>query len=445
MQEGLLRRILPTVPSLLETLGAKDIVSSSSNESLSLWLDKMLTMMSIVAFFAASLFAIRKLLLSITTKISPASSMQQSGRSKFQAAPLVEASIAKNARILVTGGTGYVSGWIIKLALDAGYKVRTTVRKVGPAQDYLRRLAQNDGDLEIVECELMSGQEEWDKAVKGCEGICHVASPMDFGAADPLNDLVIPQLNGTECILRAAKRFGVKRVVVTSSSQTISSTTPDWKVKVYDENDWNTEASLTRFAYPYSKLLQEQLVFKFSREQGVSVVTMVPYSICGPALPGSPCNTPQEKLVASVLRGEVFCGIDFSVGIVDVRDVALAHLRALQVPKACGRYILWSDVLPYPEMYRLLREMRPDMAHNIPNFTLPRFLDFFILGFVRLKFGLGVMQIVQAGFGKFPRFDVSRTEKDLGIQFRSPREILSCSITALEEWKCIPPPPLKKQ
>jgi len=194
--------------------------------------------------------------------------------------------------------------------------VRATVRKWSPAQNYLHELPNARDNLELVEVELDSPEGIWDAAVQGCEGVCHVASPMDFGSSDPQRELVDPQLHATRCIMVAAKKHGVKRVVVTSSTQALSTTTPEWQTREYGEHDWNDEASLDLFPYPYSKILQEELVIKLSRELHVSAVTIVPYSICGPAVKGSPVNPTQNKIFGNALRGEVPVTIDYSLGIV---------------------------------------------------------------------------------------------------------------------------------
>jgi dihydroflavonol-4-reductase len=359
-------------------------------------------------------------------------------------APLVRTSIAPRARVLVTGATGYAAGWIIKLLLDRGYSVRATVRNIKTSKlDYLRRLATPER-LEFVECDLTSSQAVWTAAVRGCEGVCHVASPMDFGSTDPLHELVAPQLHGTRCLLNACATEGVKRFVLTSSAQTVSCMTPDWETRVYTESDWDSafESSLDRFPYAFSKMLQEKLCVDFAvTTPGLSVVSIVPYAICGPALPGSPCNSSLDRLFGSVLNGLVFCGIHFSVGLVDVRDVALAHVRALEVPEAQGRYLAWGSCLSYADMYSGLKAIRPDLNHNIPSawFVLPRALDWVLLTYVRALFGKGVSDIVSAGLGKFPRFDASRTTKELGVDFHPPRDTLVAVTEALVEWGRIQP------
>jgi len=165
--------------------------------------------------------------------------------------PVIETNgLAPGDCILVTGGTGYTAGFVIKAALEAGYRVRTTVRKIGAAQDYLRRLATAPDALEFVECDLLASQDTWNAAVRGCRAVCHVASPMDFGSEAPLEELVRPVLTSTERILRAAKAAGASRVVVTSSCMTQSCSFPRWAEHVYDENDWaDDQASLDKYPY----------------------------------------------------------------------------------------------------------------------------------------------------------------------------------------------------
>jgi len=168
--------------------------------------------------------------------------------------PVIETNgLAPGDRILVTGGTGYTAGFVIKAALEAGYKVRTTVRKIGQAQDYLKRLAAAappSDNLQFVECDLLASQDQWNAAVGGCKAVCHVASPMDFSSESPLEELIRPVLTSTERILRAAKAKGASRVVITSSCMTQSCSFPRWAEHVYGENDWaDGEASLNKYPY----------------------------------------------------------------------------------------------------------------------------------------------------------------------------------------------------
>ena len=148
-------------------------------------------------------------------------------------------------------------------------------------------------------------------------------------------------------------------------------------------------------------------------------------------------NTNMDKLFGSVMRGEVFAKIDFSVGIVDVRDVAATHIRALQVPRASGRYCTWSDLLSYSDMYEMLRGLRPHISRNLPHLLLPSSLNAFIVAFVYLKFGKGVMDVVAGGLGKYPRFDCTRTTRELGVVFRPIAETVAASADAMDEWKLV--------
>ena len=121
----------------------------------------------------------------------------------------------------------------------------------------------------------------------------------------------------------------------------------------------------------------------------------------------------------------------------DVRDVALAHLRALERPEAHGRYVVWSDAVAYTDFYRMLGDVRPGLRHKLPRVLLPRFLHVFMIWYLRLRLGKGVADIVGAGLGKLPRFDTRRTQHELGIAFRPALETIRASVEALEDWKVI--------
>lgn len=161
-----------------------------------------------------------------------------------------------------------------------------------------------------------------------CRSVIHTASPYVIDVEDPQRDLVDPAVNGTLSVLRSAAKAGVERVVLTSSMAAISDEPRD--DQVFTEADWNEQSSLKRNPYYFSKAEAERAAWAFVEEEAPSfdLVVINPYMVLGPSL-GPSLNT-TNQLFRDVLTG-VYPGImSLSWGFVDVRDVARAHVLAME-------------------------------------------------------------------------------------------------------------------
>lgn len=277
-------------------------------------------------------------------------------------------------RILVTGGTGYLAAWCIAALLDRGYRVRTTVRS-HVREDGVRAAVARAGvsiaNLEFTVADLLS-DDGWAEAVDECSDVLHVASPLT--ATSDEEAVIRPAVDGTLRVLRAARDGGVRRVVYTSSCGAVyyghpARTTP------FDETDWTIVGGGAMSAYVKSKALAERAAWDFIATEGgdLELVTVNPAGIFGPAL--STESTSSLTLVRRLIEG--MPGIpDVRMGIVDVRDVADLHVRALETPSAAGeRFIAWADgPISMPEIARLLRDsMGADVvrsARRAPNWMI---------------------------------------------------------------------------
>lgn len=278
--------------------------------------------------------------------------------------------------ILVTGATGYVASWIVKRLLEAGATVHAAVRnpedsaKVG----HLSRLADElPGTLRIFRADLLS-EGSYAAAMKGCEIVFHTASPFKLDIQDPMTDLVNPARLGTENVLATAnKTVSVKRVVLTSSCAAIYGDSADIQQapgQILTEAIWNSSSSLQHGPYSYSKTVAEQAAWKIAEAQSRwRLVVINPSLVFGPAL--NPFGSSESFNVMRQLGdGRMKMGMpDIGFGVVDVRDVAEAHLRAAFLPDAQGRHIvsatntslpgIASVLLPKYQSYPLPRRILP--------------------------------------------------------------------------------------
>ena len=239
--------------------------------------------------------------------------------------------------VLVTGGSGYLGAHVVKAALAAGYRVRTTVRSLSKA-DAVRTAvgAGPEAELEFVAADLTSDL-GWGAAVDGAAYVLHVASP--FPGSQPRNEqeLIVPAREGTLRVLRAALAAGVKRVVLTSSFAAIGYGHGPSHPGVYTEADWTEVDGPNVPAYQKSKTLAERAAWDFVAEHpGLELVVVNPVGIFGPPL-GPPDGT-SVVILRTAQRSPIVPNMRF--GIVDVRDVADLELTAMTSPDAAGKRFL---------------------------------------------------------------------------------------------------------
>lgn len=287
-------------------------------------------------------------------------------------------SLTEHGRVLVTGGSGFLAAHCVVRLLREGYAVRTTVRSRDKA-DRVRRLVHAEvgagsvARLEVVHTDLTEN-DGWDAAVTGCDFVLHVASPFPATAPAHEDDLITPAREGTLRVLRAATRAGVRRVVVTSSFAAVCyghapTTTP------YDESSWTDVDARGVTAYARSKTLAEHAAWEYIREHGEATELAVvnPTGILGPAL-GHELGTSVAS-IALLLDGKAPVLPRAWIGVVDVRDVADLHLRAMTRPAAAGeRFIATAGTMTLPEIARLLKDELGDDAGRVSTRTIPDWL-----------------------------------------------------------------------
>lgn len=329
---------------------------------------------------------------------------------------------------LVTGGSGYVAGHLVKLLLAEGHTVRATVRNPGnPAK--VRALAelqaQHSGRLELFAADLLVPG-SFEEAMSGCDTVFHVASPfyLPEQIRDARRELLEPALAGTRNVLGTVNRCpSVARVVLTSTIGAIFGDYADvrqMKDGVLTEHYFNTSSTLKNNPYHYSKVMAEQEAWRIARAQTRwDMVAINPGLVLGPALTSS-SESGSLFLLDELMRGVFFYGVpDFSFATVDVRDVARAHLNAAQNPRASGRYVVADQaMIPFVEMARIIRGVHRHPL-RIPRHQLPNAL-------VRLigpLFGLNQDYIRNHLGIRFP-LDNRRSIEELGLSYRPIAETL---------------------
>ena len=282
------------------------------------------------------------------------------------------------SKVLVTGGSGFVGSHVVLKLLEAGHEVRTTVRNLAREPEVRATLAAagaDAGDRLTFFAADLEKDGGWAEAVTGCEYVHHVASPFPQAQPKDEDDLIRPAREGTLRVLRAARDSGVKRVVVTSSFAAIGyghgqRDTP------YTEADWTDPEGPAVQPYMKSKTLAERAAWDFiAREgNGMELAVVNPVGIFGPALNGDLSTT--IFLVKTMLEGKMPGTPRLYLGVVDVRDVADLHLRAMRDPAAAGERFLAveGEAMSFHQMAMVLRERMGPAAAKVPKRELPDWL-----------------------------------------------------------------------
>jgi nucleoside-diphosphate-sugar epimerase len=278
--------------------------------------------------------------------------------------------------VLVTGGSGFVGSHVILQLLAAGHDVRTTIRSL-KREETVRTMLKNAGVDPGRRLRFFAADLEcdggWPDAVAGCDYVIHVASPIPAAAPKTEDELIVPARDGALRVLEAARDAKVKRVVLTSSCGAIYYGHPPQDAP-FDDTSWtNIRGEMS--AYVRSKAIAERAAWDFMATEGgaLELTAINPTGIFGPVL-GKDSSSSIE-LVVRLLRGMPGCPRIY-FGVVDVRDVADLHVRAMTHPAAKGeRFIAASGgIMSMLDIAKVLRARLGDAAKRVPMRQLPNWL-----------------------------------------------------------------------
>ncbi len=255
------------------------------------------------------------------------------------------------AKILVTGGTGFVGSAVVLELLRRGQSVRALVRS-----------RERPGNLEGLDVEQVEGdlldRDSLRRAMQGCDHVYHAAALYSNWLRDTSAFYQV-NVEGSRNLFQIAQECGVSRVVYTSSVAAIGAhgTTPANETATFNLSDAGDH-------YYASKYRAEQLALEFA-SKGLPVVVVQPTNPVGPR---DIKPTPTGALILSVLKGQLPGYVDGGINVVDVGDVAVGHILAMEKGRPGERYILGNANLPIKEYFEMIAEVSRGHA---PRFKIP--------------------------------------------------------------------------
>lgn len=275
--------------------------------------------------------------------------------------------------VLVTGASGYIAGAIIQQLAAAGWSLRGTVRSPAKSTGLAASLGLSAAQLPLFAADLQSDA-GWAEAVAGCDYVMHIASPLPATTPQAADDLIGPARDGALRALRFARDAGVKRLVMTSSVAAICYGRDDGK-STFTEADWTNPDHPDSYPYVQSKTIAERAARDFMAREGgnLEFVTINPSLVLGPV--SGPDFSTSIEAISQLLGGKLPGCPRLGFAVVDVRDVAAAHVAAMTAPDMNGeRFIVAGPFLWMTEIAEILKRRLGTKARRVPTRGLPDWL-----------------------------------------------------------------------
>ena len=286
-------------------------------------------------------------------------------------------------KVLVTGISVYIGQHCAAELLKNGYAVRGSVRSLSRTDEVtngIKKEVDPKGNLEYVELNLLK-DEGWEEAMEGCDYVLHVASPYVSKEPKDENELIKPAVDGTLRALKAAKKAGVKRIVITSSMVAMLGDA-NGSIDI-NQDSWTNVNAKNATAYLKSKTLAEKSAWDFINaqegENKLELVVVNPGPVYGPTLSGN-LSGESMTMYKNMITGKMPMLPKSAINMSDVRDIATIHVKALENDKANGkRFIVTTEkAYSFVEMAQILKSNGYD---KVSTTVAPTFLLKFMANF----------------------------------------------------------------
>lgn len=344
------------------------------------------------------------------------------------------ASDHRDTTVLVTGASGFLGLWCVRTLLEAGYRVRGTLRTAKRA-DSLRDILSshqvpgaNDPERLAFATADLGDDAGWSEAIAGCRYVLHVASPLPSSIPKHEDDLIVPARDGTLRVLRAAAAGDVERVVLTSSVAAILYGRPS-DGTVYDEESWSDVEKI--MPYPKSKTLAEKAAWKFMDElddsAAMELAVINPGLILGPIMSAS--VSASGEVIRKLMKREMPGCPPLGWAPVDVRDAAHLHMTAMTADEAAGkRFICALEHVWIRDVALILSEHYKSRGYRVPTAKLPGFLLRVSALFDK------TLRLVVPDLGRKENLSNARAKDILGWQPRSVEDMVVAMADSMIEY-----------
>ena len=327
-------------------------------------------------------------------------------------------------KVFVTGASGFIAKHILRELLEKGYEVRASIRS-DKRKAEIQALFPDAG-IEFAYLDLTK-DDGWAEAMMGCDVLMHTASPFPMSEPKDPQDLIRPAVDGTLRAMNAAKVAGIKRVILTSSNAAIYKDASKPKDQPSDETNWTTPDGPGVGAYEASKTLAESAAWDFVADNPeIALTTINPGGVFGPAMDVNYGTT--LELVERMMKGSDPMIPPMSLPAVDVRDVAMMHVAAIDMDETKGeRYSATSETLRLMEMVNILRGWDPSLklAKREAPIWLIRIAALFMAD----------AKLVVAGLGFNVAVSGAKAERTFGFKFIPVKDALVASAESIRSFK----------
>jgi nucleoside-diphosphate-sugar epimerase len=338
---------------------------------------------------------------------------------------------ARGSTILLTGITGFLAKHVMLALLEAGFNVRGTLRNISKAGDVHAVVEAAGYDVSrvtfaVADLTLDAG---WPEAAAGCAGLVHTASPFHIDVSKDKMVYVEAARGGTLRVLNSAYAAGIRRAVITSSLVAIQYGHHDSNGRTFNEADWTNTGSSEVDAYPMSKTLAERAAWAFAKAHvDFELSAINPGFILGPLLDTDAGTS--ANVIKMMLDGKYPGVPDLLFSIVDARDVADAHVKALTLKDAAGeRFICTGEPMKFIDIAATLRNALPERGRKLPKFVVPKA----ILRVVALIDP--AIKLILPEIGVKMAHDNSKSKRILGLTYRDSSEAVASMGRSLVELK----------